>query len=129
MKRSPLKPGNKPLKSNSQLRSRTRIKPRSEKTIKKYKEERVPLVKRLLKERPWCEACPIYAERDGVTVYRKRPSSDLHEKLSRGRTGGVRSDEWLDPENILCVCRICHNRIDAKKDEAEELGLLIQTSA
>lgn len=132
MKRSPLKPGNKPLKSSKPLQSRSQLKPgkglkpRSDATVKKYREERVPLVKRLLKERPWCEACALYAEHDGLEVYRCRPSSDLHEKLSRGATGGVKSDEWLDPENILCICRPCHNRIDRDKDLAERLGLRIR---
>jgi hypothetical protein len=142
MKRTPLNPGNKglkrsplksngsalkrsPLKSNGQpLKSKTPLKPRSEKTAKKYKEERIPLVKRLLKERPWCEACKVYAQVDGVVWFRPRPSRDLHEIRSRGRTGGVHSDEWLDPENILCVCRECHTRITDQVKEAEALGFL-----
>lgn len=130
MKRSPLKrtgfkPGPKSqLKSNKPLRSNGQLRPRSAKAQKLYKEKRVPLVKKLLEERPWCEACPKYAELDGLTFYRVRPSRDLHEMLSRGRTGGINSDEWLDETNILCVCRECHMRITDNSDEAEQLGLM-----
>jgi hypothetical protein len=100
------------------------LKPRSDKTAKKYKEERIPLVKRLLEERPWCEACTAYAKLDGKTWFRPRPSRDLHEIKSRGRTGGVNSTEWLDPENIICLCRECHTRITDQVKEAEALGFL-----
>lgn len=131
MKRTPLNRGNKELKrtplnpGTKKLTARSRLKPRSDKTAKKYREERVPLVQRLLAERPWCEACKIFAEADGRTWYRINPSSDLHEIVSRGRSGGVNSDEWLDPDNILCVCRPCHNRITDNKDgESDRLGLL-----
>lgn len=124
LKRSPLKPGGKELKRAPLARSKTPIKARSEKTAKKYREERVPLVKRLLEERPWCEACAAYAKLDGKAWFRPRPSKDLHEIRSRGRTGGVNSNEWLDPENILCVCRECHTRITDQVKEAEALGFL-----
>lgn len=118
MKKAPLKKGDK------QLRTKTPLKPRSDKTAKLYKEERIPLVKRLLKERPWCEACAAYAKLDGKAWFRPNPSKDLHEIKSRGRTGGVNSDEWLDPENIMCVCRTCHQRITENVKEAEALGFL-----
>lgn len=118
MKRGQLKSNGKPLKS------KTPLKARSKKTAKKYREERVPLVKRLLAERPWCEACAVYAKEDKKPWFRPNPSTDLHEIRSRGRTGGVNSDEWLDPKNILCVCRPCHRRITDEVKEAERLGLL-----
>ena len=118
LKRSPLNSNGKPLNS------RTPMKPRSKKTAKKYKEERIPLVMRLLKERPWCEACAAYAKLDGKAWFRPNPSTDCHEIRSRGRTGGVNSTEWLDPENVMCVCRTCHNRITNKVEEAEQLGFL-----
>lgn len=130
MKRTPLNRGSSqlkrsPLKSNTPLaRSKKPIKNRSAKTAKKYREERVPLVKKILAERPWCEACPKWAEFDGLTFFRRRESVDCHEIRSRGRTGGVRSDEWLDPENILAVCRVCHDRIGRDVEDAEKLGLL-----
>lgn len=120
LKRTPLKAGTKPLPS-----AKKPMKARSAKTAKKYREERIPLVKRLLEERPWCEACKVFAAADGRTWFRTNPSVDLHEVISRGRSGGVNSSEWLDPKNILCVCRPCHDRITNNKDgEADKLGLL-----
>lgn len=127
--KTPLK-ANTPLKSNSQLssnkplQSNKQLRPRSAKAQQLYREKRVPLVKKLLEERPWCEACPIYAEHDGIQFYRVQPSCDLHEIKSRGRTGGIHSEEWLDETNILCVCRECHRRITDHPDEAKNLGLL-----
>ena len=119
LKRSPLKAGTKPLP-----RAKTPMKPRSDKTAKKYREERIPLVKRLLEERPWCEACAAYAGLDERAWFRPNPSVDCHEIKSRGRTGGVNSTEWLDPENIMTVCRKCHTRITEQVKEAEALGFL-----
>ena len=124
MKRSPLNRGNKRLRQNKPLQSKKKLAPRSKKAKKLYKEKRVPLVQRLLAERPWCEACLVFAEHDGLVGVRVRKSQDLHEIRSRGRTGGINSDEWLDEENILCVCRQCHNRITDNSKEAEALGLL-----
>ena len=137
MKRSPLNRGNKPLKRGKKLQQKSQLKqkkplkqnkklaPRSKKAEKLYREKRRPLVEKLLKERPWCEACGKFAELDGLAFYRVQPSRDLHEIKTRGRTGGIHSDEWLDEDNILCVCRDCHNRITQDKDgEATKLGFL-----
>lgn len=103
-----------PLKQGGELK-RTPLAPRSEKTKRIYREERIPFVKEILSARPLCEIC------------RKRDSVDVHEKLTRGRSGGVKSHEWLDPENVMAVCRTCHDWIDANKEEAEELGYLIKS--
>ena len=130
MKRSPLNRG-KPLKAKKQLKSKTPLKSkkkiptRSKKAQKLYREKRIPLVKKLLEERPWCEAHALFAELDGKTFYRVAPSQDLHEIKPRGRTGGIHSDEWLAEENIMCVCRPCHTRItEDKNEEATKLGFL-----
>jgi len=122
-RKTPLK-ANKPLKAKKQLQAKKQLRPRSAKAQALYKEKRIPLVKKLLAERPWCEACPLFAELDNIQFYRVQPSVDLHEVKSRGTTGGIHSDEWLDPENIKCVCRGCHRRITDNPDEAESLGLL-----
>lgn len=109
---------------NKGLQSRKPLAARSKKAKKLYKDKRIPLVKRLLEERPWCEACGKYAEKEGQLFYRVKPSTDCHEIQSRGVTGGIHSGEWLDEDNILCVCRKCHDRITNDPEEAEELGLL-----
>jgi hypothetical protein len=120
--KTPLK-GNKPLQAKTPLKQNSQL-ARSAKAQQLYKEKRIPLVKKLLTERPWCEACPVYAEHDDRQFFRVQPSCDLHEIKSRGRTGGIHSEEWLDEANILCVCRGCHRRITDNPQEAQELGLL-----
>lgn len=102
----------KPLK-------RTPLAKRSEKMQSKYK-ERVPLVKRLLKERPWCEACPVFAVHDNLAVYIRRPSVDIHELKRRSQGGSI-----LDESNLIAVCRQCHRRIGDSPQLAFDLGLSI----
>lgn len=117
MKRTPLNRG-KGLESSGKPLERTgRIKPRSDRTQKRYEEERIPFVKRILSERPWCEACLIRG------LPRNR-SVDVHEILTRGRSGGVFGDDWLDETNVLAVCRPCHMWIDEHPKESLQLGLL-----
>jgi hypothetical protein len=90
---------------------------RSKKMQQTYLERR-PLVARLLAERPWCEACPVFAGHDGKVTYVRQPSVDIHEVLTRGRGGSI-----LDESNLLAVCRPCHRRIDRYPTLANDLGL------
>lgn len=122
-RRTPLKSGSQ-LKSNKPLQAKKQLRPRSAKAQKLYREKRVPLVKKVLAERPWCQACAKFAELDGLQFFRVRASVDLHEIKSRGRTGGIHSDEWLDEDNILAVCRECHRRITDTPDDELPPGLL-----
>lgn len=100
----------KPLK-------RTQLAKRSKKTKEAYK-QRVPLVRRLLQERPWCEACPIFASHDGLVTYQRRPSVDIHELKRRSQGGSI-----LEEANLLAVCRQCHQRIGNNPRLAFDLGL------
>jgi hypothetical protein len=93
------------------------MKYRSQKRESEYRERR-PLVARLLAERPWCEACPVFAAHDGKVTYARQPSVDIHEVLTRGRGGSI-----LDEPNLLAVCRSCHRRIGNYPLLANELGL------
>lgn len=90
---------------------------RSKKKEAEYKLRR-PLVERMLGERPWCEACPVFAEHDGAEVYRRNPSQDIHELVRRSQGGSI-----LDEENLLAVCRPCHQRIGNYPQLAFDLGL------
>lgn len=90
---------------------------RSKKKEEEYKKRR-PLVARLLQERPWCEACPIFAQHDGKVTYLRKPSQDVHEKVRRSQGGSI-----LDEVNLLCVCRDCHRRIGNYPQLAFDLGL------
>lgn len=94
------------------------MRPRSAKREAEYRARR-PLVARLLTERPWCEACPLWAHHDGKVTYVRQPAVDVHEVLTRGRGGSI-----LDEANCMTVCRACHRRIDAHPLIAEELGLV-----
>lgn len=90
---------------------------RSAKKEAEYRERR-PLVARLLGERPWCEACPVFAAHDGKRTYVRRPSVDVHELVRRSQGGSI-----LDEANLLCVCRECHRRIGNHPQLAFDLGL------
>lgn len=93
------------------------MKQRSEKTQKKYIERR-KLVVEMLAAIPWCQACPIFAQHDEKKMYRRNPSTDLHEIKRRSQGGSI-----LDKENIMCVCRPCHSRIGDQPQLAFDLGL------
>lgn len=117
MKRKPLKRSDKPLKRTPLKNSSKKINHRSKKTEEKYKLRR-PLVEKLLGERPWCQACPIFAEHDGLVAYQQRPSVDVHEVVRRSQGGSI-----LDESNLMCVCRQCHSRIGNEPALAFSLGL------
>lgn len=90
---------------------RSPIRKRSTKMEEKYILRRA-LVRRLLAERPECEACLVYGRRA------VRASTDLHEIKNRSQGGDI-----LDEDQILCVCRSCHDRIGNYPSEAEYMGL------
>ena len=107
----------KPLQQKTPLKRGGKLNQRSQKTTKKY-EERRPLVARLLKERPACEACPVFARHDGVATFTQRASVDIHEVVRRSQGGSI-----LDESNLLAVCRVCHRRIGDYPALAFSLGL------
>lgn len=92
-------------------------------SLKKQKEyrDRVKLVARLLEEHPWCEACPIFAEYDGLVTFTARPSRDINEIVRRSQGGSI-----LDESNLMAVCGVCHQRITEYVDGQDvliQLGL------
>ena len=81
-------------------RSTTRLRSRSRKMAKVYREARVPLVRRLLVERPACEAVnvapgPCFGE---LTV---------HESIRRSQLGSIVQDAKAEAQgqtfHVLCV--------------------------
>ena len=92
---------------------------RSDRQEAKY-EKRRPFVVRILAERPLCEACPVYARNDGKATYVRYPATDVHELVRRSQGGDI-----LDDNNVLSVCRRCHDMIGRHPHEAEELGLAL----
>lgn len=114
-------PRHKPLKQGSSQMKRSPLKPRSDKAKDTYRKERVPFVEKVLGERPLCEACPT------CPAGRKnspRNSTDVHEILTRGRSGGVKGKAWLDEDNVLALCRTCHTWITAHPKESLDLGFV-----
>lgn len=107
----------KPLQQKSELKRSGRLNHRSKKTKAIY-EERRPLVERLLQERPFCEACPVFAQHDGRTTYVRRASVDIHELVRRSQGGSI-----LEESNLMAVCRECHRRIGDHPALAISLGL------
>lgn len=83
----------------------------------KYVDRRAFVVK-ILSERPYCEACPKFAAHDGLRTYNRFPSRDVHELVRRSQGGSI-----LDEDNVLAVCRKCHDRIGREPNLAVELGL------
>lgn len=109
---------NKPLKNSSSLkRQTTPLKKRSKKTEEKYVERRI-LVKKVLQERPLCQACAVFAKHDQKSTYIQRNSNDVHELVRRSQGGSI-----LDENNVLAVCRQCHIRIGNYPQLAFDLGL------
>jgi 5-methylcytosine-specific restriction endonuclease McrA len=106
-----------PLKSKKALQSRSKLKHRSQKMEKLY-DERRPFVKKILDENPHCQACPIFATHDKLVTYVRRPSVDVHELVRRSQGGSI-----LSEDNVIAVCRQCHQRIGNFPELAFQLGL------
>jgi 5-methylcytosine-specific restriction endonuclease McrA len=90
---------------------------RSKKKEAEYRLRR-PLVEKLLQEKPYCEACPVFAEHDEKATYIRQRSQDIHEIVRRSQGGSI-----LDEENLLAVCRKCHTRIGNYPQLSFDLGL------
>jgi 5-methylcytosine-specific restriction endonuclease McrA len=90
---------------------------RSSKKEAEYRLRR-PLVEKLLEEKPYCEACPVFAEHDEKATYIRQRSQDIHEIVRRSQGGSI-----LDENNLLAVCRNCHTRIGNYPQLSFELGL------
>ena len=96
-----------PLKRVRTLPRRTPLRLRSRKMQRLYREERVPLVKRLLEERPICQRC------------RRARSVTVHELVTRARGGSI-----TDEENCVALCRDCHGWIHENPARATDEGWL-----
>ena len=87
--------------------NRKPIRPRSKKMEMLYATKRRNLVKRLLAERPICQRC--LSDR----------SQDIHELKSRARGGSI-----TEVDNLVALCRSCHNWVTQNPKEAKEQGWL-----
>ena len=126
LKRTPLKRGDSQLK-------RTPLKPRSKKMEDIYVERRA-LVKELLESHDYCQACMVYHVFDAFEnspphgsppvfgVVKPNKTRDIHELINRSQGGSI-----TQHNNLLAVCRPCHNRITTNPKEAERLGLHLES--
>lgn len=105
------------MKSGGPLKRGGPLKKRSKKQEDLYVERR-KLVERMLSERPFCEACPVFAKHDGKATYTRYGSMDIHELVRRSQGGSI-----VDESNCIAVCRPCHTRIGNNPALAFELGL------
>lgn len=110
--KTPLGRGSARLATRKPLETRTRVKPRSDKREAAMVERRA-LVKRLLAERPKCEA---------RWVCQGARSVDVHERVKRSRGGSI-----LDPDqaHMVAVCRACHDMTEREPAEAERRRMLL----
>jgi 5-methylcytosine-specific restriction endonuclease McrA len=114
--RKPIKRG-KPPKRGAPPKRGGPIKKRSEKQSELY-ELRRPFVEKILSERPFCQACKVFAQHDEKATFIQNNSMDVHEIIRRSQGGSI-----LDEENVLAVCRKCHTRIGNYPQLAFDLGL------
>jgi hypothetical protein len=98
-----------PLKRGKALLRRTPLRRRSRKTEALYRLERIPLVRGMLADRPWCERCENHK------------SQDIHEVLPRGRGGSI-----TDPANCVALCRACHMDIHDHPAQSMREGWLVR---
>lgn len=96
------------------LRRTTYLRPRSAKTARLYRKARIPLVARILAERPYCEVV-WDAGCTGQAVM-------VHEPLTRARGGSI-----TDDANTLTCCAHCHAQVHAHPARSHELGFLRHT--
>jgi 5-methylcytosine-specific restriction endonuclease McrA len=89
------------------LERKTPLRARSRRTAKTYRDERRPLVARLLEQRPKCERCE------------SARSTEVHELLSRARGGSI-----TDEKNCVALCHECHSWITTNPAEATADGWL-----
>jgi 5-methylcytosine-specific restriction endonuclease McrA len=75
-------------------------------------------VEKILSERPFCQACKVFAQHDKKVTFIQKNSTDVHEIIRRSQGGSI-----LDEDNVLAVCRPCHTRIGNYPQLAFDLGL------
>lgn len=87
------------------MQRKTRLRHRSAKTAKTYRDQRIPLVKELLADNPACQRC------------HQARADDVHEIKSRARGGSI-----LDRDNLALLCRPCHTWVTINPAKAHDEG-------
>lgn len=114
MKRSPLR-RKTPLEPGGPIARSSPINQVSKKRRKVLAERRQFVIDTLARH-PRCEAGPRVQDR----AHRCQGTpSDVHEIQTRARGGSI-----VDPDNVVAVCRACHDWIHSHPAQATTLGLL-----
>jgi len=122
LKRTPLKRGSSQLKrtpldrGDSQLK-RTPLAKRSLKMKETYVNRR-KIVREMLEEQKWCEACIVWAAYDGTPRAKQRRTQDIHELVNRSQGGSI-----LERINLYAICRPCHIRVTENPYDSTVTGL------
>lgn len=103
----------KPRKVPTDHRRQGQVKPVSDKRRKAMEERRV-VVRRLLREHPYCQA--------GVLCGGRAMAQDVHERYSRARGGSITDERH---GHMMTVCRQDHDWITTHPAEAERLRLAL----
>lgn len=94
---------------------RSRLNPISKKR-RALNVDRREFVRRILEERPQCEAQIPYVCSNHAT--------DVHEILTRARGGSI-----IDEDNVLALCRRCHTFITDHPSFSQEHGFTVHSWA
>lgn len=129
VKRSPLPPrktplarGTKEIARSALKRSTKRIPARSQKR-EAIAQERRDFVARILVERPWCEAHATLVDLALISGPLRARPVDVHELRRRSQGSPIVPSQGLADDDVLALCRACHEWIGANPREAVSLGL------
>lgn len=118
----------KPLeRGDSQLDRSTRIAPRSKARAAHMRDERVPMIERLVAAGVTCEIGPVLADL-GITKVRCTVQiGGMHERRKSG-AGGSR----VNPDNLMAACNACNGYledcVEPERTMVEDAGLVVRTS-
>lgn len=110
MKRTPLRRGRKPIRARSDKREAIML-------------ERRVFVDRILHQRQWCEAHPVLRDLALVAGPLRAQSVDVHELVRRSQGSPIVPSQGLADDDVLALCRPCHDWVTTHPREAVSLGL------
>lgn len=108
----------KPPRKKTTIKRQTKPLAQRSKKMESLYVERREFVSKILAKYPLCQACRVFAQNDGLSVFINRPSVDVHEIVRRSQGGSI-----VEESNVLAVCRPCHRRIGNEPALAFSLGL------
>lgn len=109
-----------PLKQTSSLNRDTPLKPVSKKRAAENRRRR-NVIAQVLQTRTVCEAGHAIETIDRDHRCRRTPD-DVHEPLTRARGGSI-----TDPDNMVVICRACHDWVHTHPEAATSVGLLVHS--